>query len=647
MGSVNDLPGRGRNHSIEEEADAAFQSLITASDHFILQRANRKDYGTDCQIEVLDEGRASNVRIDVQLKGSERALNSDGSLSISVHRTNLNYLVVRPYSQFVAFHIPTKTLRVASTESVLRQYEHKNTNWSEQDTLTVQFSELLSLDRLKVLADLARSDGRASRDRRIAQATAANDDLLPLLREGQRMIHVPDDQSVAASKLQGLYESGKDAEISNAFDQFAAILGKASDAMGYCYMAEINLGMAKRSRVPERIDAGIAHFEQQIGGGRYLVGSLRYTIGNAFSALGDEESAKESYQAAIADMGFMADSEAASQCLKNLGSSYERLGNEEMAAELYHSALEKNPHLSEAHFALGLFSQRKGDFEEALAHYDAVVFTERELGGTTPVIGWRLNALFNLGQAREAFRSINQLLADADREPWIWSWCARQVAAFGRCSVEAAYAAIAFWEKYVREHPNASTARVELLLTQFYLRQKADDIGKDYATCRTEFDDIIAHVDPEQTAFIWDRLGHWAQDEQNWVEAECCFRKAYEIDGGQYGYCLGVALNFLERYEEALPLVWAQAESTHSDAMSWFQVAFARERLGRVADAVDAYRKALVLDPDHSLAMFNMAGVLWNNGDHDRAAIIFRTAAQQFPDHELTEKLRREFPELF
>jgi tetratricopeptide (TPR) repeat protein len=417
--------------------------------------------------------------------------------------------------------------------------------------------------------------------------------------------------------------------------------------MGFCYMAETNLGMARRSRFPERIQAAIPYFERKFGGGRYKPGSLHYSVGNAYSALGDEMSAKSSYQAAAGDMEYMADPDMAAPCLKNLGTAFERLGDEDMAAELYRGALEMNPQLPEAHLALGQYLHRKGLFEEALAHYDAVVFTERELGSSLTITGWRLNVLFNVGAIREAFRAINQLVADADREPWIWPWCARQVVAFSRTSVQAARGGLAFWQRYMRAHPQASSAPAELLLTQFYLREEGEDIGKDYAAFRIEFDHHIAHVEPQVAALAWDRLGHWAQSEGDWKEAERCFRQAYEFEGDRYAYCLGTALNALNRYEEALPLVETPAEGCEPDAMSWFQVGFAKEHLGRTLEAVEAYRQALVLDPDYSLAMFNLAWTLWNSGDHQQAAIVFRTAAHQYPDHDLTAKARRDLPGLF
>jgi hypothetical protein len=73
MSHFDDLPRRDQSHDIEEEAIIAFQRRLSESRVFILQGADRKDHGTDCQIEVIDDGRATNVRVHVQLKGTERA----------------------------------------------------------------------------------------------------------------------------------------------------------------------------------------------------------------------------------------------------------------------------------------------------------------------------------------------------------------------------------------------------------------------------------------------------------------------------------------------------------------------------------------------------------------------------------------------
>ncbi len=98
MNHFDDLPRRDQNHEIKDDALAAFQKRLVASGCFVLQAFDRKDYGTDCQVEVVAAGQATNVRVHVQLKGTKRAFNADGSLSISVERTNLNYMLMQPYS---------------------------------------------------------------------------------------------------------------------------------------------------------------------------------------------------------------------------------------------------------------------------------------------------------------------------------------------------------------------------------------------------------------------------------------------------------------------------------------------------------------------------------------------------------------------
>ena len=161
------------------------------------------------------------------------------------------------------------------------------------------------------------------------------------------------------------------------------------------------------------------------------------------------------------------------------------------------------------------------------------------------------------------------------------------------------------------------------------------------------FDEHIAIVDAEDAALPWDRLGHWAQDEGNWEEAELCYRKAYELAGGHYGYCLGTALNFLGRFEESRPILLEQAEQLQPDAMSWFQLGVANGNTGRSSEAIAAYEKAIELDPDYDIAMFNLGGVHWNDGNIIAAKQVWRKAIERFPNHELSEEIRARIPSLF
>ena len=623
---------------------AAFQKLISETENFILQGADRKDYGTDCQIEVVHGNQATNVRVHVQIKGTEGQVNADSSISIEVSRANLNYLLAQPHSVYVCYHVPSDSLLFSSVESVLHQYEHKGKDWTKQETLTVNLKEVLTLDKLKTLADLVRSSSASSRNRRVEQVSATVNELPRVLRSSAAEIHVPERVDLASQLLEKLYETGAEANITDAFEAFAAVLGLDHDAMGLCYMAEINLGMAGWSQHSKRIEDGITYFQSRLESGRYQRGSLHYTIGNGLSALGREEEAKEAYETALGDPDFANTPGSAAPCYKNFGTSIEKLGDESKATELYRKALELNPDLPEAHYALGRYHHRHGQYEEALVHYDRVVFADGELGRPSSVAGWRANVLFNLGEGRAAFREINSLIGDRDEEPWIWPWCARQVAAFGRASVENARHAVGFWKRCLRACPEQAVARRELLLANLYLRSNGEDIGKTYAEFCAEFERQISHLDVDDAAFAWDRLGHWAQDEGNWEEAERCFRMAYELAGGHYGYCLGTALNFLGRFDESLPLLLDQAHAIQPDAMSWFQVGLAYGKLGRVPESVKAYKQALALDPAYALAMFNLGGVYWNSGDWKRALLIWRSAVKQFPDHELTARLRGEFP---
>lgn len=636
MNHFDDLPRRHRNHVVEEKAIAAFQTRLEESGAFILQAPDRKDYGTDCQIEACANGYATNVRVHVQLKGTERALNANGSLTVEVDRTNLNYLLMQPYSMYVAYHLPTQSLRICTAESVVHQYEHGGTNWIDQKSLTVSFVEELTIERLCRLGELACASARSSRDRRAGEVSVAALD-----------IHVPDNPALARQLLAQLYEQNADDKISSGFAKFAAALGAGSDEMGVCYMSEINLGMDGESQHPERIEEAIHFFRTRLTDGRHQVCDVYYTIGNAFHALQDEHEAKRAFEAALADPALATAPELAAQIHKNLGSSYALLGDQDAAVNHYHEALRLSPELAEAHTTLGTHFVRLGKYEDALHHLERAIFSNQKQGRTSAVTGWRANVLFNLGDGRAAFREINSLLSQADSYRWIWPWCRRLVGAFGRSNVDNARRALLFWQRYVKARPEDPLARYELLMSRFYLRGQGVDIGKTYDEFRQEFDQHIAHIDADNAALAWDRLGHWAQDDGDWAEAERCFRRAHELGGGEYGYCLAIALMHLEMFDESVPLLLEQAQTVQPDAMSWFQLASAYASLCRWPDAIDAYENALALDPDHELARFDLGGAHWNSGDLATATEVWTSAIARFPDHELTAKLQRELPALF
>jgi tetratricopeptide (TPR) repeat protein len=638
MNHFDEFPKRDDNRGIEERAVAAFNTLLATSEAFDLQAGDRRDYGTDCQIEAVGSGVASNARVHVQVKGTQRELNSDGSVSVQVARTNLNYLLVQPHSIYVCHHEPSRSLRVRTVESVLRQYEHNGDGWTKQSSLTIVFHTELTVEWLAEYSALVSSSAIASRRRRLDQIGAAASSVPSLLRRRAPDIHVPADRDAAIELLKHLYEEGADDAISAAFDQFAAVLGPNSDAMGPAYMAEINFGMGGKGIDRDRVEAAINHFRVKLEHGRFQPASLHYTIGNAYSALGREVEARVAYEAALSDPKIARMAKLEAQIEKNLGTIVERLGDEVSAASHYGRALELDPTLPEAHYAAGQYHARHGRYQEALDHFDQVVFERRHLNAISGVAGWRMNTLFNLGQGRAAFREITTMLGRAEDETWIWPWCARLVALFGRTTVDNARQALPFWRRYEARHPDHHRARSELLMATFYLRRQGVDVGRTYSEFRAEFDEHIAKAHDSDAALPWDRLGHWAQDEENWEEAERCYRRAYDLEGGEYGYCLGTALMFLGRHEESLPFLLEQAERIQPDALSWVQVANAYLHLDRSDEAVAAFLKATEIDPTDGTAFFELAGALWNMGERDEAVSIWREALGSFPEHELRDQ---------
>jgi tetratricopeptide (TPR) repeat protein len=639
--SLDDFPTRDDNSELASQAESRFEQVIAVAGNFVVQQLDRKDYGTDFQIEAIQSGGMTNYRVHVQLKGTDKAPNRDGSISISVARKNLNRMLTQAHSIYVCYHASTNVLLVRSAEDVFRDAEHRGAAWRSQDSVTIRFLAPFDNDFQAMLRARTVATSTTQRDDRLMWAVTPPDKFPENVKASVPTIVVPESPVDASRCLQLLYDKGEYDVISKAFGQFSACLGPDNPKLIYAYLSEINRAMRQGEFDRERVGAAILFIKKS----RPDNGpDALYCRANGHSALGQRDEAKQLYRDAIRQAGD--DRALEAQCWKNLGSEIEREGDQVEAHRCYERALKLDPQLIEAHLALALSHRNSGDLPAALDHFDQVVWSVDDAVSTLVARGHRLELYFRLGKTDEAFDDIGVLLPHGDGHPWIYSWCALLVYNYARTNASSVTRAMRFWDAYLRVQPNDRKAQKERLLCLAYGKMHGLDVRIDYGQYVADVSSFLA-IETTDAAYLWDRVGHWAQVDGDWEQAERHYRKAYALEPDRYGYCLGTALNFLKRFHESLPILLEQAIVHKRDASSWFQVAVAQEGVGEINGCKDSYCQALTLDPDYELAMFNLGGVCWNHGPKTEAISIWRDAVKRFPSHRLAEKLRRDLPQIF
>lgn len=637
--SFDDFPIRDRNSELAEQAEAAFEHSVVKSRQFVVQQRDRRDYGTDFQLEATHSGGMTNVRVHVQLKGTDKPLNKDGSISISVARTNLNYLLSQPNSLYVCYHSPTQALFVRFADDVYRDAEHRCEGWQSQDSLTIRFRAPFDADFQSALRAKAVAASSAHRDDRLNWAVAPPEKFPEEVATNIPTIEVPESPDRAFDVLRSLYDRGQDDVISKAFEQFVACFGPDDPRLTYAYFSEINLAMKRKRFNRERVEAAIEFLKRS----RPDDGpDALYCRANGHSALGQTDDAKRLYRQSIREAaGDLPDLTA--RCWKNLGTVLEQEGDRSEARECYMRAIALSPDLMEAHMAMAIIHRDAGDLESALHHFDKVIWAVNDDAPTLAARGHRSEVYFRLEMADKAFDDIAVLLPHGQRHRWIFGWCARLVHEFARSNDRLISRAIQFWDALLRVLPKNQRAQMERLLCLAAAKMHGESVPIDYARYITDVSAYLAH-DSADAALLWDRVGHWAQEDGNWEQAEQQFRKAYLLEPDRYGYCLGTALNFLERFEEALPMLLDQATIHQPDALSWFQLAVAQEGVGDIPGCKESYQQALNQNPEYVDAMFNLGAIYWNHGPRAQALRIWSDMVERFPNHKLVAELREDFP---
>ena len=337
MSHLDDLPERHSSHRIEDQSKTDFRVAISKCQYFIIQR-DKRDYGTDFVIEALDAGNPTNVRVHVQLKGTHCKAREDGSIGVSVKRSNVTYLLMQPGSIFVCHHIPTGRLLVRRADDVACEYEHRGNAWHDQQTLTVRFEDAFDQDFQRSLKEYVVASAKGERDRRWNLATRPPNTLSIAREEGAIDLPVPADPTQARRVLVELYESGQDKTISLSFDKFRAVLGSADQMFLRAYMAEFNLGINGMEFDSTRIREGIDALRSAIDDGQQSPGAILYSIGNGWLALKEYKRTRDAYNSALCLLDEFP--RVAAQCCKNLGTTLARMQHHDAARSHYERALD-------------------------------------------------------------------------------------------------------------------------------------------------------------------------------------------------------------------------------------------------------------------------------------------------------------------
>ncbi len=138
------LPKGDRNDDLQQESLTEFRVAIP-SERFLFRDERTDDKGVDGSLELKVPAGFTNVRSQVQLKSTDAAdLNVDGSLSLPVAVSNLNYLLNGPSPLYVVWIAPRKEFRYIWARDEARRLHQENPEWINQGSITLRFRELLS-----------------------------------------------------------------------------------------------------------------------------------------------------------------------------------------------------------------------------------------------------------------------------------------------------------------------------------------------------------------------------------------------------------------------------------------------------------------------------------------------------------------------
>jgi len=147
--NLGPLPQGDRQDTLQQLSIKAFRNALP-EDKFLFRDERTDDKGVDGALEVKVDGAFTNCRAQVQLKSTDAnpaqpgTFNQDGSYSLSIETSNLNYLLNGQSPIYVLWLAVPNEIRFAWAHDEWRALDASNPDWQAKGSFTIRFSKPLT-----------------------------------------------------------------------------------------------------------------------------------------------------------------------------------------------------------------------------------------------------------------------------------------------------------------------------------------------------------------------------------------------------------------------------------------------------------------------------------------------------------------------
>jgi uncharacterized protein DUF4365 len=224
-------------------------------DSLLFRPERQNDEGVDGSLELLTERESLNLRAQAQLKSRERAQpNSDGSISVRVKVSNMNYLLNGLCPIYVLYVVSTNELRFVWARDEEKRLDNIRPDWREREKVSLRFDRKITKEAIGEIYDHIRQECLMPRTLHGILSRASVGEQVPISIDSSTLM-ITDPDEINERLLRGgltLVDSGFASQV---LDQARLIKHDASQA------ARIHLVQAYAQSSQGRYEGALSHLQ--------------------------------------------------------------------------------------------------------------------------------------------------------------------------------------------------------------------------------------------------------------------------------------------------------------------------------------------------------------------------------------------------